>query len=238
MQQKPKKLRDKDLELVFVTKNTPSIHFAKLDEDYLHVDVYNEAWCEEVLEQSAFVERWLAEKDRNIVQIIPYIICTTKDNKTLSYQRKGGGEDRLEGLKSVGIGGHVNLGDKKPKGNSKKTIKDKRSSPNTWDIVIAGAIREATEELYLTKTYVKKNLKQVGTLYTPTHKGDIEVEGPRVGEVHLGIIYTLLIPKDISMRPNEGMINSTLLDKFPKNLNGYELWSKLVLDKLTEIQEL
>lgn len=57
------------------------------------------------------MQRAQAETDTNYKQIIPYCVIwrKTKDgNEVLCYRRKSGGnEDRLHGLVSFGVGGHV-----------------------------------------------------------------------------------------------------------------------------------
>ena len=48
-----------------------------------------------------------ADQDRRYKQIIPYVLIICND-KILRYRRgRGGGETRLHGLYSVGIGGHI-----------------------------------------------------------------------------------------------------------------------------------
>tara|TARA_R110000851_G_scaffold20706_1_gene62433 strand:+ start:383 stop:889 length:507 start_codon:yes stop_codon:yes gene_type:complete len=50
--------------------------------------------------------RDLAEKDKNYRQVIPYCAVRREDGKILSYRRKGN-EERLHGLLSIGVGGHI-----------------------------------------------------------------------------------------------------------------------------------
>src|ERR1700753_2808541 len=48
-----------------------------------------------------------AELDRRYKQLIPYVLIICND-RILRYRRgKGGGEKRLHGLYSVGVGGHI-----------------------------------------------------------------------------------------------------------------------------------
>lgn len=226
MTEQPK--TDKNLEQVFVTKNNPSLHFAPEGVDYIHIAPMNEAWCEEAIEGSSFVPRWLAEKDKTILQLIPYVICIDSNGKLLSYSRKGGGEGRLEGKKSIGIGGHVNDGDK-----PKKTRK------NTWNTVLIGAARELAEELNMDPVYAEENLVQVGTIFTPTDgETPKTTTTPKVGEVHLGIIYLLEVPDDVMVCPSEGMINSKFVSPKPRDLKKYEYWSRLIFKNLDKIKEL
>lgn len=227
-----KEQKDKELELLFVTKNVPSIHFAPKNIDYIHTGPFNEAWSAEVIDNSSFVERWLAERDKSILQFIPYIICTTPSGKVFSYSRKGGGEGRLEGKKSIGIGGHVNIDDKLP-GEAEE---NKTRQPNTWDIVTTGAVREATEELHLDSLYVEEHIKQVGIIHTPNDGEEGKItSSPKVGEVHIGIIYLLDVEEDLMLQPNEGMINPCFISNKPSDLANFEFWSRLCLNHINQL---
>ena len=54
-----------------------------------------------------YIPRAEAELDRAYKQLIPYVLIAC-GNKILRYRRgKGGGENRLHGLYSVGVGGHI-----------------------------------------------------------------------------------------------------------------------------------
>src|SRR5580698_4271505 len=54
-----------------------------------------------------YLNRSEAEQDRSHKQLIPYALIVCGD-KILRYRRgKGGGETRLHGLYSVGVGGHI-----------------------------------------------------------------------------------------------------------------------------------
>ena len=55
-----------------------------------------------------FVERYRAEEDESLKQIIPYVLFVSGDS-VFSYVRgKAAGEKRLVGNRSIGIGGHIN----------------------------------------------------------------------------------------------------------------------------------
>jgi predicted NUDIX family phosphoesterase len=212
-------------ELILVTQNVPSIHYDT--EDYFHFEPgVNEAWKYDILKTAHFIERWMAEQDNTILQLIPYIICVNKKGEVLRYQRKGGGEKRLEGKLSIGIGGHVNIED----------LHGENDKP-AWETVRAGATREVVEELGLGQSFVHENLRPLGTLYAPSDDGGKKGRvGPAVGEVHLGIIYMLEIT-DASLMVDEGMIDPQFIDisSAQENYNKFEAWSQLVLDQSTNI---
>lgn len=59
--------------------------------------------------RATWLPRPFAEQCTELRHVIPYIaIWHPETNRFLAYQRKGGGEARLEGQWSIGWGGHVN----------------------------------------------------------------------------------------------------------------------------------
>jgi predicted NUDIX family phosphoesterase len=228
----------KDQEKIFVTKNLPGIHYST--GDYVRVERHNSAWTEEVMSNSFFIERWMAEDDSSMLQFIPYVLCFHQ-NRILSYRRKGGGESKLDGMKSIGIGGHVNIDDKPPATKDKKLIKRKLYSANDWKIVVNGAVREVCEELYIEPDYVRENIFQVGTIYTPSDTGNKRVDGPNVGSVHLGIIYVLPVDRDVQINGDEdSMIDPTFVarDRKPKDIKVYETWSRKIFGSMRFINKI
>jgi predicted NUDIX family phosphoesterase len=176
----------------------------------------------------------MAEQDASILQLIPYVVLVAPDLKVFSYQRRSGGESRLDGKHSIGVGGHVNISDLKI-----KTVNKKGQMVISWDTVVNGAVREVVEELELDEDYVRENLRMVGTVYTPNSSDNEQSKpGPTVGQVHLGIIYTLpLTSKAVVVREEDQMINYKFVNR-PADLQKYERWSQLVLQKIDEIREI
>ena len=191
------------------------------------------------MRESSFVDRWLAEQDSSVLQLIPYVVCFNSSGKVLSYQRKGGGEGRLEGKCSVGIGGHVNTSDHPWSGEDVERLKNSDELQDykiTWQTLQNGALREVTEELDLSSEYVFNNLMQLGVVYAPSDDGgDPSSPGPAVGEVHIGIVYGLIVPDDVKVRDNEGMIKPKFVVN-PPNIQKYERWSQLVLMNIEDIK--
>lgn len=217
-------------EQVLVTKNKPSIHYSTGDYFHLQPDG-NDAWIDEVSSTFNFVDRWMAEQDSTILQLIPYVVMLSPDKKIFSYQRRGGGEQRLEGKMSIGIGGHINPVDKrKPRGQ------DISADAIGWATVRQGAIREVIEEVELDATLVREGLKMVGTLYTPNEGTNTLQAGPTVGQVHLGVVYVLQIEDiGIKVREIDNLINYKFLTK-PADLLRYERWSQLVWQNIDAIK--
>lgn len=213
-------------ELVLVTKNEPSIHYST--GDYLHIQKGgNEAWKDEVMRNADFLDRWMAESDASVVQLIPYVVCMQPDGKILTYQREGGNEGRLEGKCSIGIGGHVNDVD---------LVLDDQAKNISWDTVLEGAIRECTEELHLEREAVDGKLTELGTMYIPSSDGGDKVTpGPTVGEVHLGIVYHLPVSEDVTTNTAEGLHRPRWMTR-PRNLLRFERWSQFILKEIDTIR--
>jgi predicted NUDIX family phosphoesterase len=216
--------KEKDYERVLVTPNNQGIHYAT--GDYFHLQIGgSRGWEDEVMKKATFVERWLAEEDSSVLQLIPYVMLISQEKKIFSYARKGGGEKGLEGKRSVGVGGHINTLDK---------VLDNEENVS-WETVQKAAAREVSEEVYIDKDYVEKNLKQIGTIYTPSDNGNkMRLTGPKVGEVHLGIVYTLKVADVVNIK--EDCLIKPKYIVSPRNVNVYERWSQVILSRLSEIK--
>lgn len=64
-----------------------------------------------VTTRGRFVERQTAEQDRRLKQVIPYLVLRDGARYFLMRRTQGGGDPRLHGRYSLGIGGHLNPGD-------------------------------------------------------------------------------------------------------------------------------
>jgi predicted NUDIX family phosphoesterase len=113
-----------------------------------------------VAERGSFIPRDQAEEDRSQKQIIPYAVVTFEDLVFLLRRTRRGGEARLHGKLSIGVGGHVN---------------PERAARHR--LVEAGLVRELEEELSFDLPY---RYSAVGLIN--------DDESP-VGQVHLGVVY-------------------------------------------------
>lgn len=211
----------KDYEQVLVTSNSPSIHFGT--GDYFHIDRGgNEAWQHEVMTNACFLERHLAEQTTELLQIIPYILLVAEvcgNKKVFSYQRGHGGDERLTAKRSIGIGGHVNNLD----------------GEVCWTTVRRGAVREVSEEITIPPSYAQQHLTLLGTVYTPTDDGDRSGwVGPLVGEVHLGVVYTIDVSPNIVPREKDQICKPKFVFA-PRNIDKYERWSQLIINELSTV---
>lgn len=148
-----------------------------------------------------------AELDKDYKQLIPYVLILCGD-KILRYQRgKKGGETRLHGLYSVGIGGHISAEDS-----------DLFSSPVGYH---EGMRRELMEEVDV----AEMNEAAVAV---------INDDSTEVGQVHFGVVHVLFVTtEDVATR--RAGINSPEfipMSAAVHNASAYESWSRFCLENL------
>jgi predicted NUDIX family phosphoesterase len=160
------------------------------------------------------MDREAAEKNENFKQLIPYCVIKKKlanEDIFLAYQRsKGGGESRLHGNWSVGVGGHIN------------PIDSKGEKPDSLTYVSC-VLRELFEELGLLFKMAPNILPGQAIIYD---------DSDPVGRVHLGVVHVLEIG-DHNLKFEDSMANPTWFSK--SGIRGdrkFENWSSLVIDKL------
>lgn len=169
------------------------------------------------------VTRGPAESDPTMKQIIPYVVLLSPNNKRVfAYQRtKDGGETRLHGQYSIGVGGHLEAQD------------GSDDDLNFLDLVIAkGYDREMKEELGQSVN---------GARYFAF----INEDETEVGSVHLGILIAITVgsseqgragavTRALEITPKEEMINSgwLLWSDVLRRRDEFELWSQLAADHL------
>lgn len=145
------------------------------------------------------------EEDPSFKQLISYCIIRNND-ETLVYKRlDGGGETRLHGLLSIGVGGHMN---------------DVESEAAIEGKLRVNAARELEEEIGLSTDDVK-NIEIHGL---------INDDGNDVGKVHIGLVLKIDIEKDKVINNEE----DTIALEWVKNdvletMSPYESWSELII---------
>lgn len=162
-----------------------------------------------------FFNRGEAEKDESFKQVIPYVVFKADDGTYLTY-RRAGSEERLQGLHTIGIGGHINPED----------------VVSSWraEMVFACMLREIKEELEITGLKVKSLVDRAelqGLIYDPSNE---------VGRVHLGAAYVIPIKAENKSSFSIKSEGSDLTWKTAKELKalggGLENWSRIILGNL------
>lgn len=146
------------------------------------------------------------EEDPKYKQLIGYVLL--KDEVTgevLVYKRLvGGGEARLHGKASVGIGGHMN----EVEG---KTI---------FEMLKINAARELNEEVGVSEEEALNNLHFIGLI------NDDKTE---VGQVHVGVVYECKVDKNlVEVKEDDTLVIKWMSGEEAKAEENYETWSEFL----------
>jgi predicted NUDIX family phosphoesterase len=158
-----------------------------------------------------FIPRPKAEADPGYKQLIPYVIMSC-DGKYLSYVRgRRAGETRLTGLRSIGIGGHINPTDDMPLFNA-----------DFYQTYISAVEREVAEEV------------SVEAGHSDTIVALLNDDSTEVGSVHLGIVHHWILDSTKVSRREQVITQMAFMS--PAELrevrDSMETWSQLCLDLL------
>jgi predicted NUDIX family phosphoesterase len=163
-----------------------------------------------VREHGFFVERRHAERDPSLKQVIPYALFE-RDGAIFLMRRLGkGGEARLHGKLSVGVGGHINPVD------------------GAADALDAGLRREIDEEV------------EVDGTFTAEPVGVLNDDSTAVGAVHFGLVYRVRPTGPVRVREREALEGSLtpraeVLRLLREERPRFETWSALLLDRLDAV---
>ncbi len=161
-----------------------------------------------------FFPRRSAEDDPAYKQLIPYVIVASH-GKYLSYVRgKQGGEKRLVGNRSIGIGGHINPVDDMP-------LFDQSSR----EAYLNAVEREVAEEVSLEGPHTDHIVALLND------------DSTEVGRVHLGVVHfwemdSGTVRKGEKMITQLGFMSEGELRQVRDEL---ESWSQFCLDHLAEL---
>ncbi|MEL6431228.1 MAG: hypothetical protein AAFZ87_15510 [Planctomycetota bacterium] len=184
-----------------------------------------------VRQEGFFVERDHAERTPTLKQIIPYTLVRRGGEILCLERTKAGGEARLHGKLSIGVGGHVNPVDAQGADAIDREGAD-ASSGRALDPLPAATRREVMEEeLFVTGA---TRLTQIGLINDDTNA---------VGAVHVGLVQVLdLIEGDARVREVDQLRGafasvSELRARLENGAN-FETWSALLVPELERILEI
>ena len=146
------------------------------------------------------------EEDSSYKQLIGYVLLKDDNtNEVLVYKRLvGGGEARLHGKASVGIGGHMN----EVEG---KTI---------FEMLKINAARELNEEVGVSEEEALNNLHFIGLI------NDDKTE---VGQVHVGVVYECKVDKSkVEVKEDDTLVIKWMTADEAKEEENYETWSEFL----------
>jgi predicted NUDIX family phosphoesterase len=169
-----------------------------------------DSMLQRIYQRGHFARRDAVEDDPSLKQVIPYALVV-RDGQVFAFRRtNGGGERRLHGCRSVGVGGHVNPVDAR-------------------DVVHDALRRELDEELVLpagSEIELKGLLNDDSTSVGSVHVGVVAVVRPGPG---------LLKVREEDTMTGSFMSRDDLLDLHARERGSFENWSALLLDRLDEV---
>ncbi|MDQ7859536.1 MAG: hypothetical protein QN174_10285 [Armatimonadota bacterium] len=151
-----------------------------------------------------FRRRGDVEDDPTLKQIIPYLVVRS-DGRVMLFQRtRAGGEGRLHGLYSIGVGGHVARAD----------------VAGAADAVAHGLQRELQEEL------------SVGGEWSARLVGVLNDDDNPVGQVHFGLVHVVDVPSGaVTIRETDRLTGRLAApEEVAAVYPMMETWSQLVVD--------
>lgn len=166
------------------------------------------------------------EHDESVLQPIAYLVLLNTRGEAWCYQRAGG-DTRVDGRWSCGVGGHVDAIDAahpKPDATPQPASLD-RSPFNPEATLRRALLRELTEELHASADDLQ-DLRLQGLIY--------EGISP-IGRVHLGVLYTAQWRQAAPPQPRvgetlraQGFMALHTIASDPR----FELWSRLAAQHL------
>jgi predicted NUDIX family phosphoesterase len=161
-----------------------------------------------------FVERRHAETDATMKQIIPYCVVARGGDVFLTRRTQKGGDARLFGKRSIGIGGHVNPVD--------------GASVVGADVLALGLRREVEEEL------------EIDGAWTVHAVGFLNDDSTDVGSVHFGLVHVVRVEGDVRVRETDNLVGgftpaADLARLCRDERATFETWSALLVDRLDDV---
>lgn len=149
-----------------------------------------------------YIDRNYAEYSKEYKQIIPYAILTNGNEIFLTQRLKGQTENRLHGLFSFGLGGHINP-----------------SEERSENVIFEGMKRELNEEVGLK---IIPDVKCAGIIND--HSTD-------VSNYHIGLVFYIHVNEDVVVMENDKMRGKWATDKeINARYEMLEAWSQIAWD--------
>lgn len=150
-----------------------------------------------------------AELDKRFKQLIPYVLLVNQD-RVLRYKRgRGGEENRLHGLYSIGVGGHIS---------------DQDAGLFSQDALgyYDGMWREVEEEV---------------AIETPVREAAVAVindDSTEVGFVHFGVVHIVQVVNESLAGRRKGIVSPEYVPiaNAVRDAASYESWSRLCLENM------
>lgn len=151
-----------------------------------------------------YLDRPAAEDDPTHKQLIPYVVVRDADRVFLMHRTDAGGDPRLHGRGSIGVGGHLNPVD------------------DGDDALMTGLRREWAEEL---EADWEPDFRLIGLLNDDSNP---------VGAVHLGVVFSVeAAGRGVDVREHDKLVGAFVEPgEVAASWDRLETWSRLVADAL------
>jgi len=158
-----------------------------------------------------YMPRELAERDPAFKQLIPYVILRHGGSVVNYVRGTQGGEKRLVGRRSIGIGGHINPIDDMP-----------LFGGDFRDAYLGAVQREVTEEVVVDSEHTERII------------GLLNDDSTDVGRVHLGIVHLWDLDRPLVRKREQMMTQLDFVtpEKLRARREELESWSQLCLEYL------
>jgi predicted NUDIX family phosphoesterase len=152
----------------------------------------------------SYLDRPAAEDDPTHKQLIPYVVVRDAERVFLMHRTDAGGDPRLHGKASIGVGGHLNPVDEAD------------------DALMSGLRREWLEEL---EADWEPEFELIGLLNDDSNP---------VGAVHLGVVFSVQANgRNVDVREHDKLVGGFAgTDELAASWPRLETWSQLVADAL------
>ncbi|PTI09067.1 NUDIX domain-containing protein [Staphylococcus warneri] len=149
------------------------------------------------------------EEDPGFKQLISYCLLENQNGEILVYERlSGGGEERLHGQSSIGVGGHMN---------------DVVGADSINEVLRVNAQRELEEEVGL-PTEDSQNMEYLGF---------INDDNNEVGKVHMGVVFKITVnSNDVEAKETDTLRIKWIEKGKIESYDDFETWSALILQDL------
>ena len=181
-------------------------------------------------EQTSFINREIVDAKRAekptyfsigvmFPQLLPYVVVKS-GNEVLIYNRKGS-EDRLHGMVSLGVGGHIDIEDATIGCDEEEIQMDVAAT------IVGSCERELEEEAGLL-------LSQIPELY---FNHALLSSDDEVGQVHIGLIAVIDVPKE-HVVPGKELRNARWvpISELHAMIGECENWSQILINNLEELK--
>lgn len=160
-----------------------------------------------IIENQEFTIRDKLETDPTYKQVIARVILR-HDEKYFLHKQVARSEDRLNGLKPLPLGGHIEEFDNEGDG----------------DLIETGLLRELDEEVELNSRIIDRNF--LGLIYLE--------DGNPVNEVHVGLVYIFDIDGEDVHVKEEGLedVGFVSLGYLKEHEEELTYWSRLIINHL------